>query len=74
MDSDRLKYELNPPLIVGEAMGKIITGGTAMGKVLEIRPDNRYKDGNIKIVDGKIRGNSRTVKVVRATPPQLGSK
>lgn len=63
-----IKFNLNPPFVVGEALGKVIVEGKVQGNVMEIRPDNRYKDGNIQIVDGKIRGNSRTVKVVRAVP------
>ena len=58
-------HDLNPPIIVGEALGRVITGGMFQGNVMEIKPDNRYKDGNIQIVNGKIRGNSRTVRVVR---------
>lgn len=28
---------------------------------IEIRTDNRYKDGNVKMVKGKLRGNTRYI-------------
>lgn len=67
LEADMLKYQLNPPLVVGEALGQVIaiTGGTYNGSPMKIRPDNRYKDGNIRIVNGVIRGNSKTVRVSR---------
>lgn len=64
-----LDYGLSPPLIVGAELGKVITGAKFQGSTIEIRKDNRYKDGNIKIVKGVVRGNSKTVKITRATPP-----
>lgn len=34
-----------------------------------VKPDNRYKDGNIKKVKGILRGNSKTVSMERMNIP-----
>lgn len=39
------------------------------GQVIVIRKDNRYKDGNIKKVNGVLRGNSKTVSMERMSIP-----
>ena len=52
---------LNPPLLATPAMGKIIQARFNPGSVLEMKVDNRYKDGNIKLVKGVVRGNSNTI-------------
>lgn len=70
LESDRVKFALNPPLAVGDDMAKFVTGIKYKGTPLEIRADNRYKDGNIRIVRGVLRGNKRTVKVERLEPPK----
>ncbi len=58
---EQIRYGLNPPIVVGRELAKVITGAQIGGKPIEIKADNRYKDGNIRIVDGVVRGNKRTV-------------
>ncbi len=59
---------LNPPVLVSPEFGKVIKATRVPGSVIEIKPDNRYKDGNLKIVGNTIRGNSRTVAVTPLNP------
>lgn len=33
--------------------------------IIEIKTDNRYKNGNVKLVKGKLRGNSKTMEMTR---------
>ena len=54
---------LNPPLLVTPELGKVIKAMRVPGAVIDIKHDNRYKDGNVKPVNGVIRGNSNTVTI-----------
>ncbi len=39
------------------------------GQIIIIKKDNRYKDGNVKLVNGKLRGNKKTMAVERLVVP-----
>lgn len=64
-DVEYMKYKLNPPIIIGEELAKVVTGISFNGTALPIKTDNRYKDGNVRIVKGVVRGNSKTVRISR---------
>ncbi len=58
-----------PPLICTPEMGKVIKARLGKpGAVMEMKIDNRYKDGNIKIVKGVVRGNKYTIMLTYYTP------
>lgn len=63
--SELERLKLNPPLVVGEELAKVIKANYGAGSVIKIKPDNRYKDGNIKKVKGTFRGNSKTVAITK---------
>lgn len=55
-------FDLNPPLVASPELAKVVKVQLGKpGNLLEIKTDNRYKDGNIRIVDGVVRGNAKTV-------------
>ena len=60
MEMDYIKHQLNPPLKISPALSKVIKV-TVVGSPLVMRKDNRYKDGNIRIIKGIVRGNEKTV-------------
>lgn len=72
LELDRMRLTLNPPLGVSAELGRVIKVNVG-GAPIQIRKDDRYKDGNLQFVDGVLRGNSKTVETVRITPPQLGN-
>lgn len=44
------------------------------GAVLEMKYDNRYKDGNFRIVNGVVRGNKNTLELKPFAPKTLEDK
>jgi hypothetical protein len=59
-------YDLNPPFIATPEMAKVIKVQIGKpGAVMEMKKDNRYKDGNIKLVKGVVRGNENTISLKR---------
>ena len=59
---DGLQFKLNPPMVSTPEMAKVISVQlNKPGQVLEMKPDNRYKDGNIQMVKGVVRGNKKTI-------------
>lgn len=62
---------LNLPYVATPQMAKLLKVklGTP-GAVLEMKYDNRYKDGNFRIVKGIVRGNKNTLELRRYSPPQ----
>lgn len=61
---------MNPPLVASREMAKVIQVKlTKPGQVLEMKVDNRYKDGNVQIVKGIVRGNKNTIALDYASPP-----
>jgi len=43
--------------------------GTQPGSYISLKTDNRYKDGNVKLVKGKLRGNKRTMALEHLVVP-----
>lgn len=69
----------NPPLVATPEMAKVISVKLGKpGEYLEMKVDNRYRDGNIRIVKGVVRGNKDTISLKPLFPPippnQIGDK
>lgn len=63
---------INPPLVATPEMAKVISVRLGKpGQVLEMKTDNRYKDGNIKIVQGVVRGNKNTISLDYLEQPNI---
>jgi hypothetical protein len=56
------------PFIATPTMAKLIKSRLGKpGSVIEMKYDNRFKDGNFKIVKGVVRGNKNTLELKRFT-------
>lgn len=71
LETVQMWSKLNPPMVVGRSFAKVIQAKlTNPEQVLEMKVDNRYKDGNIKIVKSVVRGNKNTISIEYAQPPK----
>lgn len=58
---DIIKLNINPPVLVTAEVGGIIKMLDSPLDVVEFKIDNRYRDGNLKKVNGVYRGNRNTL-------------
>jgi hypothetical protein len=72
MSRETYTIMLNPPLVATPEMAKVISVQlNKPGQYLEMKADNRYKDGNIRIVKGVVRGNKNTISLNRLEPSSI---
>lgn len=56
-----IQNNLNPPLVVSAEWSEEMAEYLKTERTIQIKVDNRYRDGNFRIVNGVLRGNSKTV-------------
>lgn len=56
-----IENNLNPPLIIDAQWSQEMADLLKTERTIQIKVDNRYRDGNFRIVNGVLRGNSKTV-------------
>lgn len=67
-NQEYLQIWMNPPLVATPQMAKVISAQLGKpGAVMEMKVDNRYRNGNIKIVKGVVRGNKDTISLKPVT-------